>query len=90
MKSKFDTKSIICGSLLGAALVFTIGAAVNQPRIEWEYSAEEIKYQSHIGFYAESLNRAASKGREIVSVSLLPGLNNQDVTASVVLRRAKP
>ena len=34
MKSKFDIKSIICGSLLGAALVFTFGAATNQPRTE--------------------------------------------------------
>ena len=34
MKSKFNIKSILCGALLGAALVFTFGAATNQPSAE--------------------------------------------------------
>ena len=89
MKLKFDITSIICGGLLGVGLVFTIGAATSQTRIEWEYSAATIKYEAHTDFYATSLNRLAANGREIVSVSLIPG-GTGDLTASVVLRRAKP
>ena len=37
MKTKLDLKSIVCGGLLGAALVFAIGAATGPTRTAWEY-----------------------------------------------------
>jgi len=81
MRTKLDIKSIICGALLGAGLLFTIGAATGTARITWEYRV--LKGQPVSGMES-ALNTAAAEGWEFVGVTSDP--NNGSFT---VVRRPK-
>ena len=81
MKTKFDIKSIVCGVLLGAGIVFTVGAATAVPKITWEYRV--LKGQP-VSEMESALNVAAAEGWELVGVA-----TDTNVGAFTVVRRAK-
>ena len=61
MTSKLDIRSLICGALLGAAIIFSVGAA--NRRTSWEYTA-----QSHNGSHPDTaaLAKLGNEGWELV------------------------
>lgn len=81
MKTKFDIKSIICGALLGAVLVFTIGAATGTTRVAWEY---RVIMAPPVATMEKAMNTAADEGWEVVGVA-----TDTNVGAFTVFRRAK-
>ena len=81
MKTKFDIKSIVCGTLLGAAIVFTVGAAGQSQRTTWEY---RVLHEQPVATMEKALNSAAADGWEFVGVTTDPSSGTFSV-----LRRPK-
>jgi hypothetical protein len=67
MKTKLDIKSTICGALLGAGLVFAVGAATS-PRATWDYRIESVGGGNPVGERQAVLQKWAQDGWELHSV----------------------
>jgi len=92
MKTTLDIKSIICGALLGAGCMFTIGAANRPASTPWEYSVEWISLdQGNTDACAVQLDSINKKGWELLSAQMFPaaGQDLQRGPAMVLRRRAK-
>lgn len=85
MKTKFDLRSLLCGALVGAAVVLlTAAAAREQPNEGWEYS---------VHYYARGnqapvpeLNRLGEQGWEVAAA--LAGA--EGVTHGFIFKRPAP
>jgi hypothetical protein len=70
MKPRIDLRSLVLGTILGAAIVFSVGAAVEAVRTGWEYKVVTGRlYQNEL---ERAMNAAASDGWELVSASSSP------------------
>jgi hypothetical protein len=67
MKTKLDIKSMVLGALLGAVIVFSVGAATGGSRTVWEYKTVPGKvFGEELG---QAINGAVAQGWEFVSAS---------------------
>jgi len=62
MKKKFDIRSLVCGAMLGASIVFTVAAA-NSKRTSWEYTTH---YYNASHPEVAALNKLGNDGWELV------------------------
>ena len=84
MIHKFDTKSIVLGAVLGAAIMFSVAAASTNGKT-WEYKvlSGRVASNSLHSPLAPQLDQAATDGWEVVSAA------NDEGVPFVILRRAK-
>jgi hypothetical protein len=86
MKNKIDIKSLALGVLLGAAIVFSIGAATPSGSTVWEYKVVRgnIRGNNDAGELDKYINNAIAGGWDFVSASPLG-----DQSGFAVLKRGK-
>jgi len=86
MKRKLDIKSMVLGALLGAVIVFSVGAATGGSRTVWEYKVVRgnIKGNDDAGALDKYINNAIAGGWDFVSASPLG-----DISGFAVLKRER-
>ncbi len=68
MKATISLKNLVLGAVLGAAIMFAVGAATsNSNRTAWEFKVVNGKVFQHE--FEKALNAAAEEGWEFVSAS---------------------
>ena len=65
MKNKINIKSLVFGVVLGAAIVFSLGAATDRTKMEYR----QVPTQQH----DESLNKLADEGWTVVCTGTTQG-----------------
>ena len=88
MNTKPHIKSLVLGAFLGAAVLFSIGAATNQGNSKtWEYKTVEGWLNNANGEMLQTaINADVSKGWEFVCAS---GSGNQEIGFAVMKREKK-
>jgi hypothetical protein len=85
MTPRIETKSLLLGTLLGAAAVASIAAATdNDRRAAWEYRVVTGRaFQDELG---KAINASVAEGWEFVSAS---GPNNENRELAVLRRERR-
>jgi len=84
MKMKFDIRSLVCGALVGAALILLTGAALPEQREKgWEYTTHT--YGGSFQPPMENLNKLGEQGWELAGV-----LTSDTGSRGLIFKRPAP
>jgi len=84
MKMKFDIRSLVCGALVGAAVVLLTGAAAQQQEKGWEYTSHYFGRGNQAP--VEELNKLGEQGWEMAA----PLGGSDGLTHGFVFKRPAP
>ena len=84
MKTTFDIRSLVCGTLLGAAVILLTGATAQQQENGWEYTTHFYSRGSQAP--VQELNKLGADGWELAA----PLAGGEGVTHGFVFKRPAP
>ncbi len=84
MKTTFDIRSLVCGTLLGGAIILLTGATAQQQEKGWEYTTHFYARGSQAPI--QELNKLGADGWELAA----PLAGGEGLTHGFVFKRPAP
>ena len=84
MKTTFDIRSLVCGTLLGGAVILLTGATAQQQEKGWEYTTHFYGRGQSVPI--QELNKLGADGWELAA----PLAGSEGLTHGFVFKRPAP